>query len=444
MSKSSRRAFLGQLGAAAAVIPELRPGRVGAAPSPAAALPQTATSSTPSVSYDLLIAGGRVVDPSQKLSAERDVAIAKGRIARIAANIPRTEARQVFEAKGKIVTPGVIDIHSHVYKYGITTSIDPDHVGINSGVTTIVDAGSTGAGMFLGFRKYVIDGSTTRIYALVNISAIGCCANEIYLAPTLIDPKTIIGVIEANRDVVLGVKVRVRGRHEDLARDVEVMKQARTVADATGTQIMLHWTNEPDVLALLKRGDILTHPFNPPSTNSANLFGADGTQADKVLPQILALKDRGIWTDGQAATTHHAWAVSEKAAQQGWFPDAISTDMASNAPNPPGPPINYRPDYAGYRPNQVGVPWPMAHFLHLGLSLEQVIERVTTNPAKMLNFPEKIGTLEPGVTADVSIFDFPQGSFEFRDGAGQTRTGKQQFVPVATLRGGIFVKGSVS
>ena len=444
MSKSDRRTFLSQLGSAAIVIPAIRsvPFRGGSDPSVPSASTQTSASAAPAASYDLLIAGGRVVDPSQKLSAERDVAISHGRIARVAANIPRNEARQVFEAKGKIVTPGLIDIHSHVYKYGIATAIDSDWVGIQSGVTTIVDAGSTGAGMFLGFRKYVIDAAPTRIYALLNISTIGCCANEIYLAPTLIDPKTIIGVIEANRDVILGLKVRVRGRHEDLARDVEVMKQARTVADATGVPIMLHWTNEPDVLALLKRGDILTHPFNPPSPNSANLFGSDGTQADKVLPQILALKDRGIWTDGQAATTHHAWEVSEKAAKQGWFPDAISTDMATNGPAPPGPPVNYRPDFVGYRTNQVGVPWPMAHFLHLGLSLEQVIERVTTIPAKMLNYPEKLGTLEPGVTADVSIFDLAQGNFEFLDGAGQTRTGRQQFVPVATLRSGIFMKGA--
>ena len=445
MSKSNRRAFLGQLGAAAVVIPALRSGpfRADAAPSPASALPQgAASSSAPAPAYDLLIAGGRVVDPSQKLSAERDIAISHGKIARVAANIPRNEARRVFEAKGKIVTPGLIDIHSHVYNYGITTSLDPDLVGIQSGVTTVVDAGSTGAGMFLGFRKYVIEKSVTRIYALLNISTIGCCANEIYLAPALIDPKTIIRVIEANRDVILGVKVRVRGRHEDLAQDVEVMKAARTVADATGTQIMLHWTNEPDVLAFLKRGDILTHPFNPVSPNSSNLFGGDGAQADKVLPQILALKDRGIWTDGQAATTHHAWAVSEKAAQQGWFPDAISTDMASSGQNAPGAARDYGPASVGYSPNAAGVPLPMAHFLHLGLSLEQVIERVTTNPAKMLNYPEKIGTLEPGVTADVAIFDLPQGNFEFRDGAGQTRMGHQQFVPVATVKGGIFVRGA--
>ena len=291
----------------------------------------------------------------------------------------------------------------------------------------------------MGFRKYVIEGAANRIYVLLNISTIGLAvANEIYLDPQMIDPKAAIRVIEANRDVILGIKVRVMGKHSDLANDVNVMKTARQAADATGVPIMMHWSNEPDLLALLKRGDILTHPFNPPSKNSSNLFGGDGTQADKVLPQILELKDRGIWTDGQAATTHHEWEVSEKAAKQGWFPDSISTDLAQNAPGRPGQ-IETRPGFVGYRSDAVGVPVPMSHFLHLGLTLEQVIERVTTTPAKMLNFPEKIGTLQPGVTADVSIFDLAQGNFEFRDGRGQTRVGRQQFVPVATVKSGVFV-----
>ncbi len=175
MSKSSRRTFLGQLGAATVLAPGLRNLQT---PAPAAQAPGAAAS------YDLLITGGRVIDPSQKLSAERDVAIAGGRIARIAANIPPSQARQVYDAKGKIVTPGLIDIHTHVYKYGINLNVDSDAVGFQSGVTTLVDAGSTGTGTFLGFRKYVIETAATRIYALLNISSIGLVVtNEIYLDP---------------------------------------------------------------------------------------------------------------------------------------------------------------------------------------------------------------------------------------------------------------------
>ncbi len=429
MSPSNRRTFLGQIGSAAAVgIPGLRHGgfRFGSEPSQTAASPQAAASATSSPSYDLLIAGGRVVDPSQKLSAERDVAILGGRIARIAENIPPAQARQVFDAKGKIVTPGLIDMHTHVYKYGITLNVDSDVVGFQSGVTTVVDCGSTGSGTFQGFRKYVIDVAPTRIYALLNISSIGLVVtNEIYLDPAMINAGAAIRTISANRDRIMGIKIRVNGKHSDLAHDLEVMKTAREVADATGLPIMMHWSVEPDLLAILKKGDILAHPFNPgPSMNSSNLFGAD-TQADKVLPQILALKDRGIFTDGQLATTHHSWAISEKATSQGWFPDSISTDI-SRAPD--GTPAS--------------VLVPMSEFLHLGMPLEQVIAGVTMNPAKIMNFPEKVGTLEPGVTADVAILDLQQGNFEYGDGARQMRTLKQQFVAAATVKGGIFLKGA--
>ena len=421
MSPANRRTFLGQIGSAAIAIPAL--GRFGAAASQAAPPPQAAATQQ---SYDLLITGGHVIDPSQNLSAERDVAIVNGRIARVAANIPPNQARQVFDAKGKLVTPGLIDLHTHVYQYGIPLGVDSDVVGFQSGVTTVLDCGSSGASTFAGFRKYVIDRAATRIYALLNISTIGLVVlNEIYLDPRMVDARAAIRTIEANRDRLLGIKVRVNGKHSDLAHDIEVLKTAREVSDATGLPIMMHWSVEPDLLGMLKKGDILAHPFNPPSPNSSNLFGADGPQSDTVLPQIMALKDRGIWTDGQLATTHHSWAISEKAMKLGWYPDSISTDISRT---PEGTPAS--------------VLVPMSEFLHLGLPLEKVIAGVTSNPAKMMNFPEKVGTLEPGVTADVAVLELKEGDVEFNDGARQMRTLKRQFVAAATVKGGVFLKGA--
>src|SRR5262245_51706746 len=427
MSRSNRRQFLNQIGSAAIAIPTLSRSGLDPVQSPASFQATGASPGGPaSAIYDLLIAGGRVVDPAQKLSAVSDVAIAGGRIARIAANIPPAQARQVFDATGKLGTPGLIDLHTHVYQYGISLGVDSDVVGFQSGVTTVLDCGSAGAGTFAGFRKYVIDRAATRIYALLNISTIGLVVlNEIYLDPRMVDARAAIRTIGMNRDRILGIKVRINGKHSDLAHDIEVLKTAREASDATGVPIMLHWTDEPDLLAILKKGDILAHPFNPPSQNSANLFGADGTQAEKVLPQILALKDRGIWTDGQLATTHHSWEISEKATKQGWYPDSISTD------------ISRTPDGA---PASVLV--PMSEFVHLGMPVDQVIAGVTANPAKMINFPEKVGTLVPGVTADVAVLELKDGPFEFNDGARQTRTLKQQFVAAATVKGGIFLKGA--
>ena len=429
MSKTSRRAFLGQLGSAAVVIPGLGALPLGARSASSRAAAAAVQESASLASYDLLIAGGRVIDPGQKLSAVRDVAILHGRVARIAENIPRAQARKVFDAKDKIVTAGLIDLHSHVYEYGTPLGTNSDRIGNQSGVTTIVDCGSTGASMFPGFRKFVIEGARTRIYALLNISTAGCCTDEIYLDPRLINTRAALRVIEENRDLILGIKVRVRGKHDDLAHDISIMKTAREIADATGVPIMMHWSTEPELLAIMKSGDILTHPFNPPSENSSNVFGSGMTRSDKVLPQILALTDRGIYTDGQLGTTHHQWEVSEKATSQGWFPDAISTDVSRN---PDG--------------TSASVLLPMSQFLHLGMSLEQVIEGVTTNPAKMLNYPEKVGSLEPGSTADVAILELEQGSFTFGDGSRpevHTRVVRQQFVNVATVKSGVFVKGGI-
>ena len=150
---------------------------------------------------------------------------------------------------------------------------------------------------------------------------------------------------------------------------------------------MMHWTNEPELLAILKRGDILTHPFNIPTPNQSNLFGG---APGKVLPQILELKDRGIWTESQAVNSHHLWVNSEAAFAQGWAPDLISTDMGAITPE---------------TPNGLMLPWTMTQYLHLGLTIEQIIERVTLTPTKVFKFPEKVGTLEPGVTGDVTVID---------------------------------------
>jgi dihydroorotase len=424
MPDTSRRAFLGQLGAAAVTIPGLGAFAVrsgfGAS---AAAAPQQASGT--STMYDLLIAGGRVIDPSQRLSAERDVAILHGKIARVDANIPPNQARQVYDAKGKLVTPGLIDLHTHVYEYGQTLGVNPERVGVQSGVTTVLDCGSVGVPMWAGFRKFIIQGATTKIYALLNISTAGCCLDEVYLDPRLIDAKGARRIIEQNRDIILGVKVRIRGKRDDVPHDVEVMKVARDVADATGTIVMSHWTDAPEVLNVLKKGDVLTHRFNPPSPNTANMFGFGAEQSDKVLSEILALKERGIWTDAQAGTTHTQWEVVEKAVRQGWFPDTLSTDVARNADSTPA-----------------SVLAPMTALLHFGMTLDQVIERVTANPAKILNLPDKIGTLQPGVNADVAVLELVQGKFELRDGRGQIRAATQQFVDVATVKSGIFVKGA--
>jgi dihydroorotase len=405
---SSRRAFLGTLGAATVALPQLSL-EAGQAPS-----------------YDLVIKGGRVIDPSQKLNGELDVAVANKKIAAVAANIPSNQGRQVFDARGKLVTPGLINVHAHVYKPVYPISVDPDAVGVPAGVTTIIDAGSAGASTFPGLRKFIMDTSPVRIYAMLNISSIGNFGNELYLSPTFqpINVKAAINTINANKDRIVAIKVRINGDHAELAHDLEVLKRARQAADETGLPIMLHWTTDRELLALLKAGDILTHTFTIPTTRVDNLFGGPNP-SEKVLPQILELKDRGIFTEGQMVNSHHLWDVSEKAFAQGWIPDLMGTDMGAVGAD---------------MPNGILLPWTMTEYLHLGLSLEQVIERVTLTPTKVFQFPEKLGTLQTGGLADITIIDLQKGRFALLDQKGQPRIGGQKIVPVAAVHGGTLTK----
>jgi dihydroorotase len=397
-----RRQFLRRIGATAAVSPSLF------------------CSSTDTAGYDLLIAGGRVIDPAQSVDQPLDVAIADGKIAKVAANIPKSQARQVFDAAGKIVTPGLIDMHGHVFDSFVNVSIDADSVWLPKGVTTIFDCGSSGASTFPGFRKHIVSRARTRIYALLNISKIGLTVmNELYLEPTLIDPKAAIQTIEANRDVILGIKVRINGRDEEVPHDVDALKKAREASDATGVPIMMHWTNEPRLLAILKKGDILVHPFNPPKSGPS-LLGPDG----KVFPQILELKDRGIFTDF-AHGNHLLWETAEKAAAQGWFPDTISTDIWTA--------------HVGANGVVQDLVTTMSKFLYLGLPLNQAIEKVTVNPVKILKIPEKIGSLRVGDQADVSIIRVADGDYELLDSTRQKRVARKRIVPVAAVRAGSLV-----
>jgi dihydroorotase len=419
MSRSSRRAFLGTMGAAAVALPNLGFRAIRFGDDLAAAAPIAGQAAA---SYDLLIKGGRVIDPAQKLNADRDVAIANGKIAALAANLPANRAKEVFDARGKLVTPGLINAHAHLYRYGNSITVDPDLAGFPAGITTAIDAGSAGASTFLGFRKFIIDPSPLRIYAMLNIATIGNYGNELYLNMSLINPRTAVRVINDNKDRIVAIKVRINGIHDELAHDVEVLKKAREAADEAGLPIMMHWTNEPDLLAILKRGDVLTHPFTPPQRNSSNMFGGTGPT---ILPQILELKDRGIYADAQAGTSHHLWENSEKAIKQGWIPDLITTDIGSQTPQTPAGQL---------------LPWVMTQFLYLGLTIDQVIEHVTVTPTKIFKFPEKLGTLEPGTVGDVTVIDLQQGSFELVDQQGNKRTAKQKIVPVAAVYGGTVVK----
>jgi dihydroorotase len=372
--------------------------------------------------YDLLIKGGRVVDPSQKLSAVRDVAIAGAKVARIAETIDPAEARQTIDAAGRLVTPGLIDCHVHVYDgvgaYGIP--VDPSCIA--RGVTTVLDAGSAGAHTFPAFRKHVINVADTRVYALLNISVVGLTTysrdnpyGEL-LELRYVNPKLAVRVIEQNRDAILGLKIRIS---EDITgeRDLKVLGLAKEAADAARLPLMVHIGNSHSplgaILGMLGKGDVVTHCFHG---------RANGILDDKgrVLAEVKAAVAKGVNLDVGHGAGSFSWDVAEKALKQDLLPGTISSDVHHF--NVYGPVFD--------------LATTLSKFLHLGLSLEQVIERATSNPGRVFGFPKGLGTLKEGTEADVAVFSLAEGDFTFVDAHGQKRRGQKKLVPVATVKAG--------
>jgi dihydroorotase len=382
-----------------------------------------------SAPYDLLIKGGKVVDPSQNLSGERDVAIAGTKIVRVAQNIPESEGRQILNARGKIVTPGLIDIHVHVYDGIAPLGIPADPNCIAKGVTTVVDAGSAGAHTFPGFRKNVISVVDTRVYALLNISVIGqstWSSDNPYgelLDLRYVNPKLAIRTIEKNRDVILGVKVRLSrplaGEH-----DVEALRLAKEAAQAVQLPLMVHigdtFSPLKDILAMLSKGDVITHSFR----------GGEGGILDgngRVLPAVRTAMNRGVHLDIGHGAGSFSFDTAEKALKQDVLPGTISSDVHHF--NVHGPVFD--------------LATTLSKFLHLGLTLEQVIERSATNPANTFGFPKGLGSLRENAEADVAVFFLAEGDFEFVDALRQKRMGHRKLIPVATVKAGA-IYGSAS
>lgn len=379
--------------------------------------------------YELLIRGGHVVDPWQNLSAVRDVAIAQGKVARIAQSIPESEAAQVLEAKGMIVTPGLIDVHVHVYDGVAPLGIPADPNCIAKGVTTVLDAGSAGAHTFPGLRKYVINVVDTRVYALLNISVIG----QSTLSPgnpwgELLDiryanPKLTAKTIEQNRDRILGVKIRltenIAGKH-----DLDALKLAREAADAVQLPLMAHiggtFSTLPKILDLLRPGDVITHTFRQEAGGILDDRG-------RVLPEVKRAVANGLRLDVGHGAGSFGWAVAESAMKQDVVPATISSDVHQY--NVHGPVLD--------------LATTLSKFVHLGMTLEQVIERATKNPAQTFGFPQGLGTLKPGSEGDVAVFKLDQGDFMLFDSVKQSRIVHRRLLPVATVKSG-RIYGSAS
>lgn len=370
------------------------------------------------MTYDMLVKGGRVYDSTQHLEGEhRDLGIRDGRIAAVLPEIDRAEARQVVEAQGFVVTPGLIDLHVHVYEGVGIYGINADSYCLNRGVTTALDTGSSGALTFPGFRRYVVDNAATRIFALLHIAEQGIVSrNGELLDLRQADVENAIATIEANRDVILGLKVRL-GRKQVGDNAPRALELALEAADATGLPLMIHISDLAmpleDMLRVLRPGDVLTHCYEE-QTRSVLDEGAGVRQA------VLEAHERGILLDVGHGVGSFSLEVAEQALAQGLRPDTISSDI--HALNMNGPVFDQATT--------------LAKFLSLGMSVQEVVDRSTIACVRSMNLPDDLGHLQPGAHADVTILELQEGNFRFTDSMGREWAADRNLSPTAVVKGG--------
>jgi dihydroorotase len=373
------------------------------------------------MTYDLILRGGRVIDPSQKLDAVMDVAFADGKVARVGQGLKADASTDVREVPGAIVTPGLIDLHTHVYWGGTALGIDAEDFCRRSGVTTAIDTGSTGPGNFAGFRKHVIEPSEVRILAYLHVSFAGIYAfsPRVMVGESeelrLMAPVDAAEVANANRDIIVGIKVRV-GAHASGRSGTVPLDIALQVAEEVGMPLMAHIDHPPptyeEVLARLRPGDVLTHAFRPYPNAPAT---AQGT----VKPAVIDARARGVLFDIGHGKGSFAFKTARAMLANGFLPDTISSDVHALCIN--GPAFD-----------QVTT---MSKFLCLGMPLVDVVAASTVNAAFALKRPE-LGSLKPGSVGDATILSIKHGRFDYVDVVGEHLTGNRRI-----LSDGVVVAG---
>ena len=373
------------------------------------------------MTYDLILRGGRIIDPSQRLDAVLVVGFSEGKVTKVGRQLqgdPRTEIRQL---DGLIVTPGLIDLHTHVYWGGTSLGIDAEQFCRASGVTTAVDTGSAGPGNFIGFRKHVIEPSQVRILAFLHVSHAGIFgfSERVMVGESeelrLMNPLDAVAVANANRDLIVGIKVRV-GRHASGTSGTMPLDIALQVADEVGMPLMAHIDHPPpsyeEVVSRLRTGDILTHAFRPFPNAPVS---AQGT----IARAVLEARKRGVLFDIGHGKGSFAFKTARAMLAHGFLPDTISSDVHALSIN--GPAFDQLTT--------------MSKFLCLGMPLQEVIAASTLHAAMALRRPE-LGSLKPGSVGDASILSVAEGAFDYVDVVGEHLTGNRRIACEGVVIGG--------
>jgi dihydroorotase len=360
--------------------------------------------------YDLIIKGGRVVDPSLRINAIRDVAILGGRIAAVEATIS-ADAADTIDARGKLVVPGLLDVHTHYAR-----DKDGPSVCLADGVTGWIDAGSQGADR-IADPVAIARSAPQQGRVLINIGRAGILPDGDTMDISRADAGAAKDAIARHRDFVVGVKARLS---RDVAgpNDLEVLRRAQEVAASFNLPVMIHMGQTvsplPRLMDLLKPGDVVTHMFAPPPNSIIDDNG-------RILPEVLAARRRGVWFDvGNGRTGHLRWDTVDRVMQAGFWPDTFSTDGNSTSRTT----------------GVVDLPNCMSKFLGFGMTLDEVVACATVNASRVFSVFNDRGTLNPGAPADVALLELRDGAFEFHDNFENKRAGRQRLFPSGTVLGG--------
>lgn len=368
--------------------------------------------------YDLVLRGGRVIDPASGIDARLDVAVTGDRIASVQTDIPAAQARLVVDVSGLYVVPGLIDLHAHVFGY--TGSLAPDDTSLPAGTTTVVDAGGSGWKTFDEFRRTVIAPSKTRVLALINIVGKGMVGDPYESDITDMDPAKTAEAILRNRDVIVGIKTAHFAKPGWIAIDRAVAAGRRAnVPVMVDDKILTNSgrTTAKELLDHLRPGDIHTHMYNDRQIELINRF------TGKVQPWMIEARRRGVLFDVGHGGGSFLWPVAERAVAQGFPPDTISTDLHKGS-------VNIQ---------QSNMPNVMSKMMLLGMTFEDVLVRSTVNPAKEIGRYPELGTLGAGKIADIAVLEEQTGVFAFKDSWPAKRLGTKRLECVLTVRAGKVV-----
>jgi len=371
--------------------------------------------------FDLILAGGRVIDPANGVDGVLDVAFKDGKVAAVGPGLKGQAAADTRDVAGLVVSPGLIDLHTHVYWGGTSIGIDATELARNSGTTTSIDAGTAGPANFLGFRKHVIEPAPVRILAYINLSFPGIYAfsDTVMVGEAedirLLDLRECVRVAREHLDLIVGVKVRV-GRGASGGAGIAPLYMAIEAAEELGLPVMAHLDYPPpsrgEVMGALRKGDVLTHCFRPfPNAPFNSRIG--------VRPEILAARERGVIFDIGHGGGSFGFATTRGMLAAGFLPDVISSDVHCLSIN--GPAFN--------------IVVTMSKFLCLGVSLPDVIERATIAPAKAVGRPD-LGHLGVGAVGDATLLAIEEGSFRYADVMGEVMDGSHQLASKGVVIGG--------